>query len=272
VATPRKSTYLVLGLALLGSTVAVPAPSPVWKPDRTSITRIVQRPVSPSPLDDAPSEVREFLDRVLDKIPEDATGVTGYQFDHWEWDGRPTHEVFGLKAIPDVDPEKLIARVMDVDGYEGHIAHVEVSRSEEDSSFVPPEKVRFFQTIRVPRIATIQHELVLVDAGTFKGYRLVYWYLLKDGTDALDPSEGARGDFNIGAWIVAPGVVGYALSSWPRREDVNALQWATLTSGADALAKTVVEGNINGMAAWASTEEKVDEPGIRTVEPGDPVR
>ncbi len=57
------------------------------------------------------------------------------------------------------------------------------SRSEPDSAFTPPEKVHFFQVISVPRVARVQQELVLVDAGTVKGYRVVYWYLLKDRTE-----------------------------------------------------------------------------------------
>jgi hypothetical protein len=93
--------------------------------------------------------------------------------------------------------------------------------------------------------------LVLVDAGTIRGYRVAYWYLLKDQTRSLDPKVAARSESNIGAWLAAPGVVGYALSSWPRRDDVSALQWVWLTSGADAVAKKVIEGNIDGMATWA---------------------
>ena len=42
-----------------------------------------------------------------------------------------------------------------------------------------------------------------------------------------------------------------ALSSWPERTDVNTLQWVSLTSGANALAKKIIEGNIDGMSAWA---------------------
>ena len=51
-------------------------------------------------------------------------------------------------------------------------------------TFLPPEKVRFFEVIRVPKVTKVQQELVLVDAGTIKGYRVVYWYLLKDKTRA----------------------------------------------------------------------------------------
>ena len=215
----------------------VPRPKPGPEPGPTIVKHVTRKPVWQSSLDEAPPEVREFLGRVLEKIPEGGTGVTGYQFPHWEWEGKPTHEAVGLKAIPGADPQELIARVMDVDGYEGHIAHVEASRSEPDPAFTPPEKVRFFQVISVPRVAKVQQELVLVDAGTVKGYRVAYWYLLKDKTRSLDPKVGARSEFNIGAWLVAPGVVGYALSSWPRRDDVNALQWVSLTSGENALAK-----------------------------------
>ena len=255
----RKVTYLVLSLALLGGIVAVLASRPSPEPSPT-ITRVALRPVWPSNLDGAPPEVREFLGRVFQEIPDGGTGVTGYQFHHWRWEGKPTDEAIGLKAIPGVAPDELIARVMDVDGYKGHIAHVEACRSEPDSAFKPPEKVRFFQIISVPAVAKVQHELVLVDAGTVKGYRVVYWYLLKDKTKSLDPKVAARSDFNIGAWLVAPGAVGYALSTWPRRGDVNVLQWVSLTSGANALAKKVVEGNIDGMAAWAEKQRRVGPP------------
>jgi hypothetical protein len=250
-AATSKVTSLVLFLGLLGGIVAVLAPRHPIKPGPAGAVRVARRPVWPSSLDGAPSEVQEFLGRVLKKFPDNRMRVDGYQFDHWEWAGRPTHEAIGLKAISGVDPEKFIARVMDVDRYKGNIAHVEACRAERDTAFTPPEKVRFFQAIRVPGVAVVQQELVLVDAGTIKGYRVAYWYLLKDKTKSLDPKAGARSDFNIGAWLVAPGVVGYALSSWPRRDDVNALQWFSLTSGANALAREMVEANIDGMAEWA---------------------
>jgi hypothetical protein len=210
-----------------------------------------------SGLEEAPPEVREFLGRVLERVPEGGAGVTGYQFEHWEWKGRPTHEAVGLKAIPGVDSKELVARIMNVDGYPGKIAHVDAARSDPDPAFLPPGKVRFFQVVSVPNVARVQQELVLVDAGTIKGYRLVYWYLLKDQTRALDPKRAARSGFNVGAWLVAPGVVGYALSTWPQREDVNALQWISLTAGQNALAKVVVEGNIDGMAEWAKTRAEI---------------
>jgi hypothetical protein len=238
---------LLAGLAVL----LAPAPPSKSKPDRPTVKHVVRKPVTASTVDQAPAEVREFLPRVLERIPEGGAGVTGYQFEDWEWNGRPTHEAVGLKAIPDVDPREFVAAVMNVDGYKGNIAHVEAVRSEPDPAFRPPEKVRFFEVVSVPNVATLQQELVLVDAGTVHGYRVVYWYLLKDRTSALDRKLCARSAFNIGAWLVAPGVVGYALSCWPERGDVNSLQWIALTTGQNALARTVVEGNIDGMAAWA---------------------
>ena len=249
--TARKLTYLILSLGLLAGVVAGVAPRAPREPDPTIVTHMVRKPVWPTDLDSAPPEVQEFLARVLEKVPESGSGVNGYQFSHWEQAGKPTREAIGLKAIPGVDPRELIARVMDVDEYVAHIAHVEACRSEPDPDFTRPEKVRFHQVISVPGVARVQQVLVLVDAGTIKGYRVAYWYLLKDQTASLNPKAGARSEFNIGAWFAAPGVVGYALSSWPRRDDVNALQWLSLTSGANAVAKKMVEGNIDGIVAWA---------------------
>jgi hypothetical protein len=252
--------YLVLSLGLLGGAAAVIVPRLLTDPGPAPLRRLARRPVFPSSLDAAPAEVQEFLARVLEKIPERGAGVTGYQFFDWEWGGKPTHEAIGLKAISGADPDQVIARVMDVDGYQRNLAHVEACRSVEDPAFKPQGNVRLFQVIRIPGVAKVQQELALVDAGTVKGYRVAYWYLLQDQTNALDPKICARSAFNSGAWLAAPDVVGYALSSWPRREDVNSLQWFSLTSGANALAKSIIEGNIDAMAAWAKKKGEVDPP------------
>jgi hypothetical protein len=255
VAPSRQATYLTsLTLILLGCIVAVLASRRSSESAPTTTTKpFVRAAVRPTGMDGAPSEVREFLGRVLEKIPDSGTDVSGYQFQHWEWEGKSTREAVGIKATPGVDPRQVIARVMDIDRYPGNIAHVEASRSEQDAAFSAPEQVRFYQLISVPGVAKVQHELVLVNAGTIKGYRLAYWYLLKDQTQSLDPKVAARSDFNIGAWLVAPSAVGYALSSWPKRDDVNAFQWLSMTTGANAFAKKVVEANIDGMTAWAKT-------------------
>jgi len=254
----RKARYLVLAVAALG---AVIAGSTLQRRERLPIPAVGSRTADaraaePTPLDDAPAEVREFLVRVLDRVPEAGRGVGAFRFHQWEPEGKPTAAGFGLKAVLGVDPEALIAAVLDVDGYKGKIAHVEACRSRRDPSFVPPRKVRFFQVLSVPGVANLQQEAALVDAGTIKGYRVAYWYLLKEETDALDRNDGARSDFNVGAWLAAPGMVGYALSSYPKKQDVNGNQWRLLTSAADRLAGEVVQGNIDGMAKWAEERPK----------------
>jgi hypothetical protein len=260
VPAPRRVLYLVVTLVLLASIATPRARRIPPESNRTTERHDVRRPVVASPLDDAPAEVREFLDRAVDKLPVGGADASDFQFHHWERDGKPTQEVVGYKPISGVDSEAIIARILDVDGYQGNIPHVEICRSQPDSDFKRPEKVRCFQVIRVPRVAKIQHELALLDAGTIKGYRVVCWYLLKDKTASLDPTVAARSEYNIGAWLVAPGAAGYALSSWPRRADVNLLQWVSLTSGADALAQKVVEDNIDGMVAWAKKSTETTSP------------
>jgi hypothetical protein len=281
----RRSTRLMLALGALEVTIAgvsgrppEPAPRPGTALARGDpsppVQQVTRRPHMPADPEGAPSEVQEFLNRVprpevraflgrvLARVPAQGEGVAGYQFSSWPREDKPTHEAIALKAIPGADPGKLIARIMDVDGYKGKIAHVEDCRSRRGPAPAPerPDRVRFFQVISVPGVVKIQQELELVDAGRIKGYRVAYWYLLEDETRALDRKDGARSAFSVGAWLVAPGVVGYALSSWPRRNDVNLVQWKALTAGADALAKQVVEGNIDGMAAWANEQGEFGPP------------
>lgn len=249
----------IVRLGLVAGVVAVGLSGST--PERaTTVAHLVLRPTLPPASNDAPAEVREFLDRVFQHIPEGGTKVAGYQFHHWKREGKPTEEAVGLKAILGIAPDRLIARVMDVDGYKGRIAHVESCRSVSDPAFKPPRKVRFFQVIHVPGIAKVQQELALVDAGSIKGYRVAYWYLIGEKTGSLDPKVAARSESNVGAWLASPGVLGYALSSWPRRDDVNRLQWVSLTSGANALSKKVVQGNIDGMADWAKKAEPAGSP------------
>jgi hypothetical protein len=250
-APSKMRSYLIRTLAATAGIVAAIALWVRHQSGETTAPRIAFRPAWQAGLDEAPPEVREFLGRALSRLPDGGAEVAGYRFHHWKSGDKPTHEAVGVKAVRGVDPETFLARVMSVDGYVGPIAHVEECRSERDGAPGPPRRVRFYQAVRIPGVARVQQELVLVDAGTIQGYRVAYWYLIKDRTDSLGARGGARSAFNVGAWFAAPGVVGYALSSWPRRSDVNALQWASLTTGSNALARKVVEGNIDGMAAWA---------------------
>ncbi len=248
------SSSLILGLGLPGGILAVLAPRPAPGQGPTAKGEDGARAAWRASLADAPPEVQQFLGRVLEKVPHAGAGVAGYRFTDWQIAGRPTREALGLKAIPGLDPAKVIPRIMDFGGYPGNLAHVEACRSRPNPAFRPPAKARFYQAVRIPAVGRLQQVLVLVDAGTVQGYRLVYWYL-HDETGALDPKDGARADYNVGAWLVAPDLVGFALSSCPRRDDVSTPAWFLLTKGADALAKGIVEGNIDGMAAWAEEME-----------------
>jgi hypothetical protein len=117
--------------------------------------------------------------------------------------------------------------------------------------FHPPEKKRFYQRIKVPVIGSVHHELVLIRAGQVDDYEVAYWYMLEEETKALGKKKGFRSQYNDGAWLIKPGVVGYALSSAPIREDVGFLKWKALTIGADVAVSKVIRDNIEGMSRWA---------------------
>jgi hypothetical protein len=195
-----------------------------------------------------PSDVQAFLDDIFARMPSQT--VAEYTFQSWERAGRPTSEGFGLAPIS-VDSEKVIARVMDVDHYVGNIDYVAECRTVPDAAYNPPQSVRFYQRVDVPMLGAVQHELVIVDGGTRNGYRYAYWYLLEDPTNALDPDVGARSDYSMGAWVVGNGMLGYALSNAPVRDDVSWAKWQAMTTGADLTAKPVVLANLEGLAAWA---------------------
>lgn len=196
------------------------------------------------------SEYESFVERVLQHLP--STPPQAFTFAHWPHAGRPTEEGVTMMPVPGADPEKVIAAVMDVDHYTGNIEHVAACRAVKDPRFQPPEHVRFYQRINLPMLGAVHHELVLHRLGTKGGYLVAAWEILRAETDALSPKDGFRSDYNHGAWLVAPGVVGYALGSAPKRDDVGFLKWKALTSGADAAASRVLKGNIEGMARWAA--------------------
>ena len=129
--------------------------------------------------------------------------------------------------------------------------HVAESRSVPDGRFVPPQQVRFYQCIKIPLLGEVHHELVLERLGVVEGYEVAVWTMLGPETDALSKKR-IRSQYNEGAWLAKDGVVGYALSSAPRRDDVGFLKWKALTSGADALASAVVRENIDNMSRWST--------------------
>ncbi len=195
-------------------------------------------------------DLATFLDRVFSRLP--AAPPREFSFYHWNHPGRATEEGFGFLPVPGLDPAGVIAAVLDVDHYVGNVEHVKVCRTVADARFTPPEARRFYQRIDVPLLGSVHHELVIRDLGVRKGYAIAAWDLLRPETDALSAKDGARSDYSQGAWLAAPGIIGYALASAPRREDVGLLKWKALTAGADVAASRVLRANLDGMARWAS--------------------
>lgn len=190
----------------------------------------------------------DFLSRVFSHSP---TLAGDFAFAAWRHASRPTKEGFGIVSARDVDVDRMAAAIMDVDHYKGNIDYVEESRSIADSRFTPPAAVRFYQRIKVPMLAQIHMELVLSDFGERDGWRVLAWHQLDAETDKLSSRQGARSEYNVGAWLLRTDAIGYALSSAPRKSDVGRLKFAALTKGADAGAKQVVKANIEGMLAWS---------------------
>jgi hypothetical protein len=195
-------------------------------------------------------EAKAFVDRVLPHLPRSAPSK--FSWKSWKYGGRPTAEGFGIMPVAGVDPARLSAAVMDIDHYVGNVQHVEESRSIADPRYTLPNAVRFYQRVNIPVLGKVHHELVLHRLGEMNGYEVIAWELLKSETDKLNPKKGFRSDYNLGAWFAAPGVVGYALASAPKKSDVGRLKFAALTKGADAAASKVLKANMEGMARWAA--------------------
>ncbi|MCO4771043.1 MAG: hypothetical protein KDA24_13495 [Deltaproteobacteria bacterium] len=188
-----------------------------------------------------------FVDRVFQNLPRSGGK---FSFSAWKHAGQPTKEGVGVLPTSGVDVEAMAARIMDVDHYRGNVDHVEECRTVPDGAYSPPQSVRFYQRIKIPVLGSVHHELVLQDLGERDGWRVLAWHQ-HSGTDALNKKQGARSEYNVGAWLLKGDAVGYALSSAPRRDDVGRLKFAALTKGADAGATQVVQANIEGMLRWS---------------------
>lgn len=196
------------------------------------------------------AELSEFMQRVLKRVK--AEGVKDFALDHWSVAGKATKEAVGLLPVAGADPEKVMARVMDVGRYVGNVEHVAECRVIPDAAYDPPKSVRFYQKLKIPLLGEIQHELVMERLGNIAGFEIAAWRMMEKETLALSPKNGIRSAYSDGAWLVAPGLVGYALSSAPMRDDVGFLKFKALTAGADVAAAKVLRENIEGMARWAS--------------------
>lgn len=192
--------------------------------------------------------MNDFVRRVLERAKPT---VREYTFSSWSAAGKTTQEALGLLPVAGADAEKVLGRVMDVGRYVGNIDHVVECRAIADPAHQPPGAVRFYQRIKVPLLGELHHELVMrrLEQG---GWRIAAWELLPRETEALSTKVGIRSAYSDGAWLVGPGVVGYALSTSPRREDVGLLKWKALTTGADVAASKMIRENIEGMVRWAN--------------------
>ena len=190
-----------------------------------------------------------FLDRVFAKLPALSPGAN--EFASWTFAGRPTNEGVGVVSTPGLDIERMAARVMDVGHYVGNVDYVVECHVIPDAAYTAPKAVRFYQRVKVPVLAEIQMELVLTDHGVRDGWRVLAWHQLDTQTAALDTKKGARSEYNVGAWLLKPDRVAYALSSSPRKDDVGRLKFAALTKGADAGASSLVRASVSGMVAWS---------------------
>ncbi|MCC6997402.1 MAG: hypothetical protein IT370_22495 [Deltaproteobacteria bacterium] len=195
-----------------------------------------------------------FLKRVLDKLPPGGAGVSDYVFKHWSVAGKVTDEATGILPVPGVNPDKFLGRVMDLDHYTGPIPHVVESRSIPDPRFPPPNQVRFYQRVKIPLLGDVHQELLIERIGELGGFQVAAWRMLDKETSALSGKTAIRGGYNDGAWLVGPGVVAYALSSAPLRDDVGFIKWKALTAGADVAASKVIRDNIAAMARWAAKD------------------
>lgn len=190
----------------------------------------------------------DFIDRVFERVPRSAPDK--YHFECWRFGDKPTSEGLGLMPTRGIDVERVVAAILDVDHYAGNLDHVLEARTIKDALNKPPKALHCYELVEIPVVAKIHNEFMLEDRGERQGFRVVAWSQLDDATTRLDPKKAARGDFNEGAWLIKPDLLGYALTSAPRRSDVGMLRFAALTKGADALAPSVFKGNLECLLKW----------------------
>jgi hypothetical protein len=192
----------------------------------------------------------EFLDRVFARMA-DFTRKPGFTSEAWTYNNRPTKE--GLGRLPiEIDVEAMVSRILDVEEYPRNVRYVE---SVEILRRRSPSDFTYVQKMSLPVLGGLQCALNLTDTGEREGFRVVAWSQDDDATQALDKKTGgARTTYNLGAWILKPTEVWYALSSAPRKDDVGSLKFAIMTKGGEVTAGEVLRGNIAGMVAWSQKD------------------
>lgn len=190
-------------------------------------------------------KAEEFLSRVMERIPNLPTDKFGSE--SWRYDGRPTSEGVGLKPVDGVDVDKLARCILNVEAYPDNVQYVEhtevISRNSDTD-------VLYIQRMKLPALGGIQVALHLADLGERDGWRVVAWEQDDERTMALDKKQGARTEYNLGAWLIKPDGVAYSLSAAPIKKDIGSIKYALMTKGGDATVGTVLKTNIDGMVAW----------------------
>ncbi len=189
----------------------------------------------------------EFLDRVFANMA-DFLRKPGFSSAAWSYDNRPTKEGLGRLPIA-IDVESMVSCILNVEEYPRNVRYVE---SVEILQRRSPTDFTYVQKMVLPVLGGLQCALRLTDEGERNGYRVVSWSQDDEATAALDKKKGgARTTYNLGAWILKPGEVWFALSSAPRKDDVGSLKFAIMTKGGEVTAGEVLKGNIEGMVAWS---------------------
>ncbi len=198
----------------------------------------------------SPERVGGFLARAFANLPK--TLPSSYYFKSWDVPGQETPEGVGLMPLEEpIDPDKVIARILDVDHYVGNIDYVEKAFATPDPRFNLPYAMRYHQEVKLPGVDRMQHELVLNDGGIRDGYRVIFWYDLQPEASQLDIKDGARSVYSVGFWLVSANAVGYGLSNLPVKDELGTGSWIAMTTGVDVLAGKIFRSNIKGMVEWA---------------------
>lgn len=190
--------------------------------------------------------IDDFLARVMEHLPE--LKRDKFSSVSWRYEGRPTGEALGLKPGIEVDPETVVARIMNVAEYSGNVQYVDETIVDKQTK----KSVTYTQKMKLPAIGGVQVVITMKDMGKRDGYRVVAWQQEDAATEALDKKQGgARTEYNLGAWLVKGDEVAYALSAAPLKKDVGSLKYALMTKGADATTGTVLSSNIDSMISWS---------------------
>ncbi|MDZ7577514.1 MAG: hypothetical protein U0904_04985 [Candidatus Nanopelagicales bacterium] len=196
------------------------------------------------------ASAEEFLGRVMPKVPE--LSRDKFNFKSWRFENRPTSEGVGIRPGVSVDVEKMASRILDVEGYAENMKYVvdcTITSKNSDTDFV------YIQRMNLPILGGLQCALRMTDLGERDGFRVVAWAQDDAVTDSLDKKKGgARTQYNLGAWLIRPDEIGYALSSAPRKSDVGSLKFAVMTKGANAGTSDMLKNNIDTMIAWSKRD------------------